>query len=161
MVTYRMKRPLPNGTTHLLFTGLELLRRVASLVPPSRVYLDWKERSKHRVFQFDNKAVEWVNHQEDISRALIGRSALAPKAIRASSQPLLEAAGIEAAKGGSAPTRDQRPRIVFPLKTGRPSVRVSPGSSVRFGPFLVPLGPSPGDKWRALRPSFWLLASMP
>ncbi|WP_244225033.1 transposase [Corallococcus sicarius] len=32
-IAYRMKRPLPDGTTHLLFTGLELLRRVASLVP--------------------------------------------------------------------------------------------------------------------------------
>jgi Putative transposase len=31
-----MKRPLPDGTTHLFFTGLELLRRVASLVPPPR-----------------------------------------------------------------------------------------------------------------------------
>ena len=34
-----MKRPLPDGTTHLLFTGLELLRRVASLVPPPRTNL--------------------------------------------------------------------------------------------------------------------------
>ncbi|WP_434346501.1 transposase [Myxococcus virescens] len=33
-IVYRMKRPLPDGTTHLLFTGQELLRRVASLVPP-------------------------------------------------------------------------------------------------------------------------------
>jgi Putative transposase len=31
-----MKRPLPDGTTHLLFTELELLRRVTSLVPPPR-----------------------------------------------------------------------------------------------------------------------------
>ncbi|WNZ62793.1 transposase [Myxococcus sp. MxC21-1] len=38
-IAYRMKRPLPDGTTHLLFTGLELLRRVASLVPPSRANL--------------------------------------------------------------------------------------------------------------------------
>jgi Putative transposase len=38
-ITYRMKRPLPDGTTHLLFTGLELLRRVASLVPPPRTNL--------------------------------------------------------------------------------------------------------------------------
>ena len=30
-ITYRMKRPLPDGTTHLFFTGLELLRRLASL----------------------------------------------------------------------------------------------------------------------------------
>ncbi|MBZ4374886.1 transposase [Corallococcus sp. AS-1-6] len=29
-----MRRPLPDGTTHLLFAGLGLLRRVASLVPP-------------------------------------------------------------------------------------------------------------------------------
>ena len=50
---------------------------------------------------------------------------------------------------------------VFPLKMGRPSVRASPGASVRFGPFLVPLDPWPGDKWRALRPSLWLLAPMP
>nr|WP_253816101.1 hypothetical protein [Myxococcus xanthus] len=32
-----MKRPQPDGTTHLLFTGLELLRRLASLVPPPRL----------------------------------------------------------------------------------------------------------------------------
>ncbi|MCI0572034.1 MAG: transposase, partial [Myxococcaceae bacterium] len=32
-IAYRMKRPMPNGTTHLLFTEMELLRRVASLVP--------------------------------------------------------------------------------------------------------------------------------
>ncbi|HYO59025.1 MAG TPA: transposase, partial [Archangium sp.] len=36
---WRMKRPLPDGTTHLLFTGLELLRRVASLVPPPKLNL--------------------------------------------------------------------------------------------------------------------------
>ncbi|HYH97490.1 transposase [Hyalangium sp.] len=35
-IAWRMKRPLPDGTTHLFFTGLELLRRVASLVPPPR-----------------------------------------------------------------------------------------------------------------------------
>ncbi|MFE8605480.1 transposase [Archangium violaceum] len=38
-ITYRMKRPLPDGTTHLLFTWLELLRRLASLVPPPRANL--------------------------------------------------------------------------------------------------------------------------
>jgi hypothetical protein len=38
-IAYRMKRPLPDGTTHLLFTGLELLRRVASLVPAPRANL--------------------------------------------------------------------------------------------------------------------------
>jgi hypothetical protein len=38
-IAYRMKRLLPDGTTHLLFTGLELLRRVASLVPPPRANL--------------------------------------------------------------------------------------------------------------------------
>ncbi|WPB74149.1 transposase [Archangium violaceum] len=38
-ITYQMKRPLPDGTTHLRFTGLELLRRVASLVPPPRINL--------------------------------------------------------------------------------------------------------------------------
>ncbi|WP_375758750.1 transposase [Corallococcus exercitus] len=38
-IAWRMKRPLPDGTTHLLFTGLELLRRVASLVPAPRTNL--------------------------------------------------------------------------------------------------------------------------
>ncbi len=38
-IAWRMKRPLPEGTTHLLFTGLELLRRVASLVPAPRANL--------------------------------------------------------------------------------------------------------------------------
>ena len=33
-IAYRMKRPMPDGTTHLLFTGMELLRRLSSLVPP-------------------------------------------------------------------------------------------------------------------------------
>ncbi|WP_395854762.1 transposase [Cystobacter fuscus] len=33
------RRPPTAGTTHLLFTGLELLRRVASLVPPPRTSL--------------------------------------------------------------------------------------------------------------------------
>jgi hypothetical protein len=35
-ITYRMKRPLPGGRTHLLFTGLELLRKLTALVPPPR-----------------------------------------------------------------------------------------------------------------------------
>ncbi|WP_425437652.1 transposase [Melittangium boletus] len=32
-------RPLPDGTTHLRFTELELLRRVASLVAPPQANL--------------------------------------------------------------------------------------------------------------------------
>jgi Putative transposase len=38
-LAYRMKRPLPDGTTHLFFTGLQLLRRLASLVPAPRTNL--------------------------------------------------------------------------------------------------------------------------
>ncbi|WP_373564303.1 transposase [Myxococcus sp. CA039A] len=38
-IAYRMKRPLPDGTTHLVVTGLELLPRLASLVPPPRANL--------------------------------------------------------------------------------------------------------------------------
>jgi hypothetical protein len=38
-IAYRMKRPMPDGTTHLLFTGIELLRRLTSLVPPPRMNL--------------------------------------------------------------------------------------------------------------------------
>jgi hypothetical protein len=35
-ITYRMKHPLPDSTTHLFFTGLELLCRMAPLMPPPR-----------------------------------------------------------------------------------------------------------------------------
>ncbi|WP_163998796.1 transposase [Pyxidicoccus caerfyrddinensis] len=38
-IAYRLKRPLPGGTTHLFFTELELLGRLASLVPPPRANL--------------------------------------------------------------------------------------------------------------------------
>ena len=38
-IAYRMKRPMPDGTTHLLFTGMELLRRLTGLVPPPRMNL--------------------------------------------------------------------------------------------------------------------------
>jgi hypothetical protein len=31
-IAWRIKRPLPDGTTHFFFNGLELLRRLASLV---------------------------------------------------------------------------------------------------------------------------------
>ncbi|WP_233262306.1 transposase [Vitiosangium sp. GDMCC 1.1324] len=35
-ILYRMKRPMPDGATHLRFSGLKLLRRLAALVPPPR-----------------------------------------------------------------------------------------------------------------------------
>ena len=35
-LSYRMKRPLPDGTTHLLLSPEALLRRLAALVPPPR-----------------------------------------------------------------------------------------------------------------------------
>ncbi|WP_158629025.1 transposase [Corallococcus sp. AB030] len=38
-IAYRMKRPLPDGMMHLLFPRLEMLRRLASLVPPPRANL--------------------------------------------------------------------------------------------------------------------------
>ena len=34
-----MKRPLPDGRTHLVMTGMELLRKLAPLVPPPRFHL--------------------------------------------------------------------------------------------------------------------------
>ena len=45
-LAYRMKRPLPDGTTHPFFTGLERLRRRTSLVPPPRANLT----RRHGVF---------------------------------------------------------------------------------------------------------------
>jgi hypothetical protein len=35
-ISFRMKRPLPDGRTHLVFTPVELLRKLATLVPPPR-----------------------------------------------------------------------------------------------------------------------------
>lgn len=38
-VSYRMKRPAPDGQTHLVCTGVEFLRHLASITPPPRVNL--------------------------------------------------------------------------------------------------------------------------
>ena len=38
-VAYHMKRPLPDGRTHLVLTGVELLRKLAPLIPPPRFHL--------------------------------------------------------------------------------------------------------------------------
>lgn len=38
-VSYHMKRALPDGRTHLVLTGMELLRKLAPLVPPPRFNL--------------------------------------------------------------------------------------------------------------------------
>jgi hypothetical protein len=38
-VSYHMKRPLPDGRTHLVLTGVELLRKLAPLIPPPRQHL--------------------------------------------------------------------------------------------------------------------------
>ena len=59
-------------------------------------------------------------------------------------QPRLEAAGIEAAKAGSAPTRGQRHTPRFPSENGAP---ICPGESMRvrsFWSFFGPLGPVTG-----------------
>lgn len=38
-VAYRMKRPAPDGSTHLVLTPVELLRKLAALLPPPRSHL--------------------------------------------------------------------------------------------------------------------------
>lgn len=38
-VAYHMKRALPDGRTHLVLTGVELLRTLAPLIPPPRFHL--------------------------------------------------------------------------------------------------------------------------
>jgi hypothetical protein len=37
-VAYRMRRPAPDGSTHLVLTPLALLRKLAALIPPPRVH---------------------------------------------------------------------------------------------------------------------------
>jgi hypothetical protein len=68
-----MKRPLPDGTTHLLFTGLKLLRRVASLVPAPRANLT----RFHGVFAPGAKLRPLLVPQAEEARA--GREAAARK----------------------------------------------------------------------------------
>ncbi len=55
-IAWRMKRPLPDGTTHLYLTGLELIRRMASLIPAPRVNLT----RFHGVFAPGAKLGSWV-----------------------------------------------------------------------------------------------------
>jgi hypothetical protein len=37
-LAYRMRRPAPDGSTHLVLTPIALLRRLAALIPPPRVH---------------------------------------------------------------------------------------------------------------------------
>ena len=71
-----MKRPLPYGTTHLFFTGLELLRRVASLVPPPKLNLTRFQRLRHVILPqavvvmlptFGNNAIELLKATSVVS----------------------------------------------------------------------------------------------
>lgn len=38
-VSYHMKRPLPDGRTHLVMTGVELLKKLAPLIPPPKLHI--------------------------------------------------------------------------------------------------------------------------
>ena len=38
-VSYHMKRPLPDGRTHLVMTGLEFLKKLAPLIPPPKLHI--------------------------------------------------------------------------------------------------------------------------
>jgi hypothetical protein len=60
-----MKRPLPDGTTHLFFTELELFQRVASLVPPPKLNLT----RFHGVFAPGAKLRPCLNPQEGAKEA--------------------------------------------------------------------------------------------
>ncbi|WP_222595369.1 transposase, partial [Corallococcus exiguus] len=74
-IAYRMKRPLPDGTTHLLLTGLELLRRLASLVPPPRANLT----RFHGVFAPGAKLRPFLVPQAGAEEASAGLEAAAKK----------------------------------------------------------------------------------
>ncbi|QRN98498.1 transposase [Archangium violaceum] len=82
-IAWRMKRPLPDGTTHLLFTGLEFLRRVASLVPPPRANLTrfhgvFAPGAKVRPFQLPQAGAE----ERSVTRPQVGaeEASVAPEA---------------------------------------------------------------------------------
>jgi hypothetical protein len=83
-----MKRPLPDGTTHLLFTGLELLRRVASLVPAPRANLT----RFHGVFAPGAKLRPFLVPQAEEARA--GSEAAARKERMKERTPRVDWAGL-------------------------------------------------------------------
>jgi Putative transposase len=85
-IAYRMKRPLPDGTTHLLFTGLELLRRVASLVPPPRANLT----RFHGVFAPGAKLRPFLVPQAGAQEASAGLEAAARKERRKERTPRVD-----------------------------------------------------------------------
>ena len=72
-IAWRMKRPLPDGTTHLLFTGLELLGRLASLVPPPRTNL----ARFHGVFAPGARV--WLAISSSVAIRFIGCSETSPR----------------------------------------------------------------------------------
>ncbi|HLL03464.1 MAG TPA: transposase [Myxococcaceae bacterium] len=131
-IAYRMKRPLPDGTTHLLFTGLELLRRVASLVPAPRANLT----RFHGVFAPGSKLRPFLVPQAEETSA--GSEAAARKERMKERTPRVhwaEVAGhpVGAARAGPphsavapVPPRSAAPRPGAAARRGRPRCQGSP-----------------------------------
>ncbi|WP_395811859.1 transposase [Archangium minus] len=94
-IAYRMKRPLPDGTTHLLFTGLELLRRVASLVPPPRANLT----RFHGVFAPGAKLRPFLVPQAGVEEASVAPQAVARKELPRGCQRI-RVRGLGTTRGG-------------------------------------------------------------
>jgi hypothetical protein len=95
-IAWKMKRPLPDGTTHLYFSGLELLRRTASWIPPPRVNLT----RYHGVFAPGAKLKPWVRpgqqEQPEPEASQAKAAAAAPGAVEHTSKrpPRLTWAGL-------------------------------------------------------------------
>ncbi|HZI08223.1 MAG TPA: transposase zinc-binding domain-containing protein [Archangium sp.] len=96
-IAYRMKRPLPDGTTHLLFTELELLRRVASLVPPPRANLT----RFHGVFAPGAQLRPFLVPQAGTEEANMARRQAGTE----------EASAAPEAAASKEPMREQTPRV--------------------------------------------------
>ena len=85
-----MRRPLPDGTTHLFFTGLELLRRVASLVPPPKLNLT----RFHGVFAPGAKLRPFLLPQEGAEKASEAPQAAARQETRKERTARVDWAGL-------------------------------------------------------------------
>jgi hypothetical protein len=93
-IAYRMKRPLPDGTTQLFFTGLTLLRPLACLVPPPKLNLTrfhgvFAPGAKVRPLLLPRAQAEPGPQQESLS--LAARVVEEPKQVR---RPRLDWAGL-------------------------------------------------------------------
>ena len=133
-VAYHMKRPLPDGRTHLMLTGVELLRKLAPLIPPPRMHL----LRFHGVFAPNSKLRSLVVPKPPAPAVEEGALADKPPA-RPSPSPYRTSARTNALSGlPRRPTSPQHADAENPLALLDDFVRAFHGGGAGGKPELVP-----------------------